>query len=106
MKHLILSFAFTLIGSLTFASNDFNNSSYENFKIEVVKNKISSVSELNNILKSKNLSVSKTKYDENGNICGFTLSYDNGPGNSWSTWYDCSDMTMDDVLYFLLTVFF
>jgi hypothetical protein len=74
--------------------------------VQVLKNKVYSLSELNEALENKKVSITEINYNESKMICGFTLSYDNGAGTSWSTMYDCSGMTMSDVMYFLLRVFF
>lgn len=66
---------------------------------------INSVEQVNLSLKSHNLEISNLKYDENNSVCGFTLSYDNGAGNAWSTGYDCTGMTMGDIMNFLMIFF-
>ena len=55
---------------------------------------------------AKQVKISNVKYDKKQLICGFTVSYDDGAGNAWSTQYDCTGMTWPDVDNFLLSVFF
>jgi len=104
MKNLVFSLTFMLIGSFAFA----NTSAVVTPKaetIEVLKSNVNSLSELNEALNDKNFSITEVKYNDAKMICGFTLSYDNGAGNSWSTWYDCSDMTMGDIWNFIMIFF-
>ena len=74
--------------------------------MKVLKSEITSVSEMNKKLNEFNLNVTDVKYGSSMMVCGFTLSSDDGQGNSWSVWYDCTDMTMGDILDFILIFFF
>ncbi|CAM3922868.1 hypothetical protein FLSI110296_03570 [Flavobacterium sinopsychrotolerans] len=65
---------------------------------------INSVEQVNLSLKSHNLEISNLKYDENNTVCGFTLSYTDKNDN-WSTQYDCTGMTMGDIMNFLMIFF-
>ncbi|MCZ8296211.1 hypothetical protein [Flavobacterium sp.] len=107
MKKVFFSLAFMLIGSFAFANNVKSPSNYENSKIEVVKTKISSVSDLKEILKNENYSISNLKISTNSNgeiSCGFSVSYDDGV-RSWTDWMDCSEWGSDglwNLIQFLL----
>ena len=105
MKNLFFTLAFMLIGSFTFANTNAVVTP-KTETIEVLKSKVNSLSELNEVLNDKNFQITEVKYNDANMICGFTLSYDNGAGNSWSTWYDCSDMTMGDIHVFIMIFFF
>ncbi len=105
MRQFVFSFAFMLISSFAFA----NTNAVVTPKSETVKvasGKISSLSKLEEVLNDSNFSISEIKYDDTNLICSFTLSYDNGNGNSWSTQYDCTDMKMGDIMNFIMIFFF
>lgn len=110
MKKCFMFLAFMLIGSFTFANNVKSFSNCENSKIEVVKNEISSVSELKEILKNENYSISNFKFSTNANgeiSCGFSVSYDDGV-RTWTDWMDCSEWGSDglwNLINFLLNYY-
>ena len=105
MKNIFFSLAFMLIGSFAFANTNAVVTP-KTETVEVLKSKVNSLSELNEVLNDKNFQITEVKYNDAKMICGFTLSYDNGAGNSWSTWYDCSGMTMGDIMNFIMIFFF
>jgi hypothetical protein len=99
MKRVFFSLVFMFLGTFAFASNAANPLGTTNSQIETNRS-ISSIAKLEEALKDKNLTISNIRYDENNTVCGFTLSYDDGY-NSWSTWYDCGGMNMDQIWNFL-----
>jgi hypothetical protein len=105
MKKLFLSLTFVLMGSFVFA----NTSTIVKPVVHTIKAANIDIKELEKgleILGFKNLKISNFKYNDANVVCGFTLSSDDGQGNAWSTWYDCTDMTMDDIVDFIMIFFF
>jgi hypothetical protein len=103
MKKVIFSLAFALIASVSFANTSTApvdcSAPVESASEQMI------TYEIDHPIMGKVL-VSNVLFDENTMICGFSLSYNSGTGTSWSVWYDCSSMTMGDIMNFVMNFFF
>jgi hypothetical protein len=81
MKKIVLGLML-FAGSFSFAGENVNPKKGDQKEI--------SISEINEVLKVHNLSISNVKYNDDKTVCGFTM-YVNDGVTSYSWWFDCSD---------------